>query len=368
MKTSLRMGLVFMVVFLLCSASPLFAELITIDWEWDAADEDVVAFRYQLDAEDPDGWTVVEASVNGFTFGPVEDTSYHTLYVQQSYDSENWSPSALLSYDPVEFGVSMPIPEEAVKTAQLTNPAETTIQPELEETDATVVTTEPGEIEEPIDNSTFDDFVIADGDVGTESFEAEEIVFGEPVQAMPIATPVQDNPARKRIDFFIGVGGKADNLIWKSAFDPDGDFANPRTRILPSLTADFVYTDFKPNNKAFDLGIRAGFGFTGYEIGTTPLAGIDLHGMVTLEYPISERFLFDISGGLSFMFTGKDIHTPAKDQLGFFLGPVVQLNGRYLIDERWSVGLQAETRLLFGGNFKPYELTGIVRLGVGYDF
>ena len=126
MKTSLRMGLVFMVVFLLCSASPLFAELITIDWEWDAADEDVVAFRYQLDAEDPDGWTVVDASVTEFSFGTVEDTSFHTLYLQQSYDSENWSPSGMLAYDPVEFGVSLPASEEAVEVAQIDESIEAT--------------------------------------------------------------------------------------------------------------------------------------------------------------------------------------------------------------------------------------------------
>lgn len=377
MKTSLRMGLVFTVVLLLCAASPLFAELITIDWEWDAADEDVVAFRYQLDAEDPDGWTVVDASVTEFSFGPVEDTSFHTLYLQQSYDSENWSPSGMLAYDPVEFGVSLPASEEAVEVAQIDEPIEATqmdepvvepIPTDMVGMDTTEVASVPEDEAEAMDSSPFDDFVIAEGETDGETFESEEIVFGEPVQALPIAAPVQDNPARKRVDLYIGAGGKADNIIWPSAFDPDGDFANLRTRILPSITADFVYTDFKPNDKAFDLGIRAGLGFTGYEIGTTPLAGIDLHSMVTLEYPISERFLFDVSGGLSFMFTGKDIHTPPKDQLGFFLGPVVQLNGRYLIDERWSVGIQAETRLLFGGSFKPYELTGIVRFGVGYDF
>ncbi|MDD3365973.1 MAG: hypothetical protein PHS67_01775, partial [Sphaerochaetaceae bacterium] len=62
------------------------------------------------------------------------------------------------------------------------------------------------------------------------------------------------------------------------------------------------------------------------------------------------------------------VHTTNKTSLGFFLGPVLQVNARYALSDKWSILLQAETRMLLGGKFKPYELTGIVKIGAGYNF
>jgi hypothetical protein len=172
-----------------------------------------------------------------------------------------------------------------------------------------------------------------------------------------------------RVDVFIGAGGKADNLVFTSAFDPDGDFVAVRTRIFPSITADFVYGNLLPSDSPIDIGLRAGLGYTGYElVSGSHLPGFDLHVMGMFEYQLSEKFALDASVGLAFMFTGDAIHSTPQGKLGVFAGPVAQLNGRYHINGPWSVGLQAETRFLLGGAFKPYELTGIVRLGVLYDF
>ncbi len=365
MKTSVRMALVFTIVLLMSTIVPLIAQSISITWEWDAADEEVVAFRYQVNAEDPEGWTVVDSSVTEFTVGPVDDTSYYTLYLQQSYDGENWSPSALVAYDPEEFGVLLPEPtvepvviDEPVVVAQPvedTQPVEEPMPVEIpEEIVEPVTIVETAEAVEP---EAFDDFVIAE----SEPTMAEEL---------PEPTVVVEDPPRTRVDVYLGAGGKADNLVLTTLFDPNNDYANLRTRILPSISADFVYANMIPNESVFDFGLRAGVGLNAYQISLTgaSLLGVDLHALAMFEYPINEKFMIDASVGLSFVFTGSAIHTPASSSLGLFIGPVFQLNGRYQLTDQWSIGAQAETRLLFGGEFKPYELSGIMRLGFGYSF
>lgn len=368
MKRSLRLVLMITMVLLLCTTGQLFAEEISITWEWDVANEDVVAFRYQLDGEEPDKWTVVDASVTSYTLGPIEDTSFHILYLQQSYDSDQWSASATMVYDPVEFGIVLPPTEEDTQTAAVTEPEVMVVEePEV------MVVEEPVEIvsddsdvrveavaAEEVEPETFDDFVVADGPaVITEVFGGDE--------TLPEVEPVETEPSRRRIELYAGAGGKADNLVFTGAFD-NSDYNELRTRILPSVAVDLIYGNIKPNDSMFDFGIRAGLGYYGYEVGGDPLTGIDIHGLAMLEYPISERLVVDAAAGLSFMFTGNAIHKTASTNLGFFIGPIIQLNGRYLINEWWSVGLQAETRFLLGGAFKPFELSGIVRLGFGYDF
>lgn len=364
MKRSLRLFLMITMVLLLCTTGQLFAEEISITWEWDVANEDVVAFRYQLDGEEPDKWTVVDTSVTSYTLGPIEDTSFHILYLQQSYDREQWSASATMVYDPVEFGVVLPPTEEDTQTAQVAEPEAMVVDETVEMvSDDSEVRVEAVASEE-VEPETFDDFVVADGPaVITEVFGGDETV-----ETLPEVEPVEIEPSRRRIELYAGTGGKADNLVFTSAFDPNDDYNELRTRILPSVAVDLIYGNIKPNDSMFDFGIRAGLGYYGYEVGGDPLAGIDIHGLAMLEYPISERLVVDAAAGLSFMFTGNAIHKTASTNLGFFIGPIIQLNGRYLVDERWSVGLQAETRFLLGGAFKPFELSGIVRLGFGYDF
>ncbi|NCC12642.1 MAG: hypothetical protein EOM32_04635 [Spirochaetia bacterium] len=364
MKRSLRLALMITMVLLLCTAGQLFAEEISITWEWDVANEDVTAFRYQLDGEEPDKWTVVDTSVTSYTLGPIEDTSFHILYLQQSYDGEQWSASATMVYDPVEFGTVLPPTEEDTQTISVAEPEVMVVDEPVEiVSDDSVVQVEAVAVEE-VEPKTFDDFVVAEGPaVITEVFGGDDAV-----ETIPEVEAVETEPSRRRIELYAGAGGKTDNLIFQSVFDPNNDYKNPRTRILPSVALDFIYGNIKPNDSMFDFGIRAGLGYSGYEVDGKALVGIDIHGLAMLEYPISERLVVDAAAGLSFMFTGSAIHTIPSTDLGFFIGPIVQLNGRYLVDERWSVGLQAETRFLLGGAFKPFELSGIVRLGFGYDF
>lgn len=65
-----------------------------VTWFWFENDYNVEYYRYQLDGENEDGWVVVDWSVTEVTLS-VDISVPHTLYLQQSYDGENWSESSL---------------------------------------------------------------------------------------------------------------------------------------------------------------------------------------------------------------------------------------------------------------------------------
>ncbi len=82
----------------------LFAVPVVITWDWMLDDPAVTHFRYQLDGEDADGWTVVDAMTTSYTAEDLDGSVEHTLYVQQSYDGIHYSESALSVAEPVDAG------------------------------------------------------------------------------------------------------------------------------------------------------------------------------------------------------------------------------------------------------------------------
>lgn len=86
---------------------PLAAAQVTVDWNWVKNDPGVQYFRYQMDGEAEDGWTVVDASVTSYSASGLDGSRGYTLYLQQSYDGVYWSASASSSSQPV-------VPQEAV--------------------------------------------------------------------------------------------------------------------------------------------------------------------------------------------------------------------------------------------------------------
>ncbi len=73
----------------------VFATDVVITWEWMLDDPQVTAFRYQLDGEDPDNWTVVDSLTTSCVIQNLDGSTEYTLYLQQTYDGVNWSPSAV---------------------------------------------------------------------------------------------------------------------------------------------------------------------------------------------------------------------------------------------------------------------------------
>ena len=307
---------------------------ISITWGWEKADEDVIAFRYQLDGEKEDDWTVVDASILSYVAHSLNKTRPYSFFLQQTYDREIWSDSSVLVYDPPEEEIG--IEEEFVPV----------IEPEMEVEEFQ----EEPFFEEPF----FEENLYEEEDLNLVEYEIPEEVLEESV-------PLKSHGA---LGFFVGLGGRA-NTYLGSTFTTT-EYIPLRTRILPSIAVDYIYSNWKSFSFKSSLGFRAGIGYQSYQAGGVTLPGFDAHGLVAYEYALSDSFALDGAVGLSFLFTGSAIHSPSKAALGLFLGPVLQVNGRYQISDVWSVLIQAETRMLLSGKFKPYELTGIVRLGIGY--
>lgn len=125
---------------------PLFAVSVTVEWNWVQNDSDVRYFRYQVDGEAEDGWTVVDSSVTNYTAKGLDGSQSYTLYLQQSYDGVYWSQSASSASQPV-------VPQ----TAELEEPVVTeepaVVEAAVEEEPAAVVeeavTEEEPAIQEP---------------------------------------------------------------------------------------------------------------------------------------------------------------------------------------------------------------------------
>ena len=113
-----RKSWIFLVLILGISVLGLGAEE-AVRWTWNSQDGKISWFRYQLNAQEEDGWTVVDASVTSVVL-PVQDMVQSlsqsvaedsavgegnaaqdvvlTLYVQSSYDGVLWSQSGCSTY------------------------------------------------------------------------------------------------------------------------------------------------------------------------------------------------------------------------------------------------------------------------------
>jgi len=103
----------------------IFASTVTVNWEWLNLDDGIKYFRYQIDGEDEELWTVVDSSVTSYSAEGLDGSVAYTLYLQQSYDGETWSASASSTSMPVEeFEVEEPVEEEVPEEAPIEEPVE----------------------------------------------------------------------------------------------------------------------------------------------------------------------------------------------------------------------------------------------------
>lgn len=76
--------------------SPIFAiQVMNVTWQWSLDDKDVTAYRYQLNSESDEGWTVVGGDVSSYNAESLDPYTDYTLYLQASYDGSLWSESAV---------------------------------------------------------------------------------------------------------------------------------------------------------------------------------------------------------------------------------------------------------------------------------
>lgn len=83
-----------LVIALLCFVlTGIFALEAAVVWNWYRNDRGVKYYRYQLDGEEEDNWTVVDSNVYEVSLD-IDVSVVHVLYLQQSYDGIHWSESS----------------------------------------------------------------------------------------------------------------------------------------------------------------------------------------------------------------------------------------------------------------------------------
>ena len=101
-----------LLLILVFAMSAAFALDGIVTWVWYVNDWNVQYYRYQLDGEDDDKWTVVGWDVNEVTL-ELDVSVVHTLYLQQSYDGVTWSVSSSADSEIYEAGTTEEVkPEE----------------------------------------------------------------------------------------------------------------------------------------------------------------------------------------------------------------------------------------------------------------
>jgi len=78
----------------LCAAARVAAVPVECGWERD--DERISRYRYQLNGEEDDGWTVVDGATTSISVDM--GAGINTIYVQASYDGVKWSESGHATY------------------------------------------------------------------------------------------------------------------------------------------------------------------------------------------------------------------------------------------------------------------------------
>ena len=93
--------MLFLAAFLMLISPLAAAQSMSVTWEWLLDDPEVNYYRYQLDAQEDDGWTTVDGTVSSYTVDGLDPYSTYTLYLQRSYDGIYWSPSAEAVAEPL---------------------------------------------------------------------------------------------------------------------------------------------------------------------------------------------------------------------------------------------------------------------------
>ena len=104
------------IAIVLCISLPLSAaKMMNVTWQWLLNDPYVTSYRYQIDGENEDGWTVVSADTDKYVAVGLDPYKDYTLYLQCTYDGIVWSESAkstayaLLEYVEVPAVVEEPV-------------------------------------------------------------------------------------------------------------------------------------------------------------------------------------------------------------------------------------------------------------------
>ncbi len=210
-----------LILALVLFALPVFAVNVSVTWDWVNNDTEVKFFRYQVDGETADGWTVVSSDVTSYEAKGLDGDSSYTLYLQQSYDGIYWSASSAATSAPIN-----PPVEEIVAVEEL---AETPVEeaPVVEE----VIAVAPEATDVPV-----------------EEVIPVEVVPAEPVEeaVAPVEeVAVAEEPKQSAFQFTLGFGGGVGSTVPEKNLRLDANLSLDFENIAKSGAFGFdIRTDF----------------------------------------------------------------------------------------------------------------------------
>lgn len=364
-----------LLVALVLFTAALFAAPVVVTWEWMLEDPNVTTFRYQMDGENPDQWIVVDSSVTSYTVKGLDGSQAYTLYLQQSYDGENFSGSAIAVSEPITTPESEilvaetePVAEEAVLPTEPALVAEEAVVAEAEPVaeEVAVVEEETALVEE--------DVVVAEAEP-----VAEAVVVAETAPVAEAKPVVVEKKAKadSRFKTTITLGGSFSHMYDPISTTPPNFNAN---NLEANLGLQFK--NMMAFNNTFGLGMDIGLAYTPYFAGSWGTAVKDIFtdfsgvwndftqaGTVTVAPMLNMQLGkvgFDLGAG-GFITYGPEFKSPKNPTYNYIYGAFAKLGLSYQFNNWFSMGMDAKYNwvLLDFSDIRKFAEAGIY---MGFSF
>lgn len=319
----MKKALLSILVISLLAIVPVMAA-VNVTWEWLLDDPDVKYFRYQLEGEVEDAWTVVPSDTTTYELTEVDGSVVYTLYLQQSYDGKNWSPSSVASSTPVEDFAAEEVAEAVVPEVESAPIEETFALEEPAVVEDTTALAEP--VAAPVEEEV------------VESVSVEEEKVEETVE--PVVAPAGEDEVKEAVSPAVTPQNKANEF-----------------KFSLTLGSAFVYKLNPPLAVASGYGIRLN-------------AGLMLENIVKIGK----------NSGLGFSFDAFAILDEAKQQADFadYLklsnyskilgGDGLLIYSSSLGKAKFNLGAGADLRISSVSNaYKDYEFT-LFNKNIGWTY
>lgn len=369
----------------------LFAVPVVVTWEWLLEDPMVTTFRYQIDGEEEEKWTVVDSSVTSYTERGLDGTKSHTLYLQQSYDGVYFSGSALSVAEPM-FPVEEPtsvvaeapvVAEEPVVAAEevVVAEAEPAVAPEAEPVAEEVAPVVAEAEAEPIVEVEAEPEPVVVAEAEPVAVEAEPVaVEAEPVVEAPVEQPVAavaaepaKQKAESRYSTTITLGGTFNStnpsIGAYTGYNLQGNLGIQLNNLMTfnknlglGVDIDLAYSPYLLSSYGwraaasdvldFDFATPFSKLAQAVTVSAAPMLNIDL-GKVS----------FDLGVGAFFTY-GPGIATTDGDK--YLFGAFAKGSFEYKFNKTFSMGVSGKYGFILNESAKPQFVEGTVYMGFSF--
>lgn len=362
----------------------LFAVPVVVTWEWLLEDPMVTTFRYQIDGEEEEKWTVVDSSVTSYTERGLDGTKSHTLYLQQSYDGVYFSDSALSVAEamfPVEEPTSVVaeapvVAEEPVVAAEevVVAEAEPAVAPEAEPVAEEVAPVVAEAEAEPIVEVEAEPEPVVVAEAEPVAVEAEPVVEApveQPVAA--VAAEPAKQKAESRYSTTITLGGTFNStnpsIGAYTGYNLQGNLGIQLNNLMTfnknlglGVDIDLAYSPYLLSSYGwraaasdvldFDFATPFSKLAQAVTVSAAPMLNIDL-GKVS----------FDLGVGAFFTY-GPGIATTDGDK--YLFGAFAKGSFEYKFNKTFSMGVSGKYGFILNESAKPQFVEGTVYMGFSF--